>query len=100
MLIIKLRLLGFFLFAFLLKWQPWRLKLQVPLFIMFAIPIAIFLDSIHAKKTVLFILSFSTAYCLILSLYNPNRPLIKNAKQAKLTTRFEKYFEPSQLIGV
>ncbi len=85
-------LLGFFLFAFLLKWQPWHIRLQVPLFIMFAIPIAIFLDSSLSNKTVLFILSLSIAYCLILSLYNPNRPLIKNYKQAKLTTRFEKYF--------
>ncbi len=85
-------LISFILFSFLLKWQPWHIRLQVPLFLMFAIPIAIFLDKIKSTKIVISVVIISTIYCLILSLVNPNRPLLKNTKQTKLSTRFEKYF--------
>jgi 4-amino-4-deoxy-L-arabinose transferase-like glycosyltransferase len=85
-------LLAFCLFSFLLKWQPWHMRLQVPLFIMASIPIALFLDHFSLKKIVSPILGFAFFYCLLLAVYNPNRPIIKNTKQAKLVTRFEKYF--------
>ena len=85
-------LLAFCLFSFLLKWQPWHMRLQVPLFIMASIPIALFLDHFSLKKLVSPILGISVAYCLLLALLNPNRPIIKNTKQAKLVTRFDKYF--------
>ena len=85
-------LLTFCLFSFLLKWQPWHMRLQVPLFIMASIPIALFLDHFSLKKIVSPILCISVAYCLFLALLNPNRPIIKNTKQAKLVTRFDNYF--------
>ena len=85
-------LLAFCLFSFLLKWQPWHMRLQVPLFIMASIPIALFLDHFSLKKIVSPILGFAIFYCLLLALYNPNRPLLKNVKQAKLATRFDNYF--------
>lgn len=85
-------LLAFCLFSFLLKWQPWHMRLQVPLFIMASIPIALFLDHFSLKKIVSPILGFAIVYCLILAVLNPNRPLIKNTKQAKLVTRFDNYF--------
>ncbi len=85
-------LLAFCLFSFLLKWQPWHMRLQVPLFIMASIPIALFLDHFSLKKIVSPILGFAIVYCLILAVLNPNRPIIKNTKQAKLVTRFDNYF--------
>ena len=85
-------LFTFGLFVFILKWQPWHIRLQVPLFILFAIPISIFLENIKSTKIVASIIVISVFYCFILALVNPNRPLLKNAKQAKLNTRFEKYF--------
>jgi hypothetical protein len=85
-------LFSFGLFSFILKWQPWHMRLQVPLFILFAIPISLVLEKIKLEKITNSILIISTLYCFTLALINPNRPLIKNTKQAKLTTRFEKYF--------
>jgi len=85
-------LLMFCLFSFLLKWQPWHMRLQVPLFIMASIPIALFLDHFSLKKIVSPILGIAVVYCLILGVLNPNRPIIKNTKQAKLVTRFDNYF--------
>ena len=85
-------LLAFCLFSFLLKWQPWHMRLQVPVFIMASIPIAIFLDNFNLKKIASPILGFAVFYCLLLAVLNPNRPIIKNTKQAKLVTRFDNYF--------
>ena len=85
-------LVTFLFFTFILKWQPWHIRLQVPLFFLFAIPVSIVLEKIKLTKLTYSILAISIVYCFILALVNPNRPLIKNAKQAKLSTRFEKYF--------
>ncbi len=85
-------LFSFSLFSIILKWQPWHMRLQVPLFILFAIPISIVLEKIKLAKITSSILAISIIYCFILAFLNPNRPLIKNTKQAKLCTRFEKYF--------
>jgi 4-amino-4-deoxy-L-arabinose transferase-like glycosyltransferase len=85
-------LFTFGLFSLILKWQPWHMRLQVPLFILFAIPISIVLEKIKSTKITNSIIVTSIIYCLILAFLNPNRPLIKNTKQAKLNTRFERYF--------
>jgi hypothetical protein len=85
-------LFTFGLFSFILKWQPWHMRLQVPLFIIFAIPISIVLEKIKLAKITTSILAISIIYCFVLAILNPNRPLIKNTKQAKSSTRFEKYF--------
>lgn len=85
-------LFSFGLFSIILKWQPWHMRLQVPLFILFAIPISVVLEKIKLAKITSSILTISIFYCFILAFVNPNRPLIKNAKQAKLNTRFERYF--------
>lgn len=85
-------LFTFGLFSLILKWQPWHMRLQVPLFIFFAIPISIVLGNIKSTKFTNGILAISILYCFVLALVNPNRPLIKNTKQAKFSTRFEKYF--------
>jgi hypothetical protein len=68
------------------------MRLQVPLFILFAIPISVVLEKIKLAKITSSILTISIIYCFILALFNPNRPLLKNEKQATLMTRFEKYF--------
>jgi len=60
------------------------MRLQVPLFILFAIPISIVMDKIKSTKITNSIILISIIYCLILAFLNPNRPLIKNEKQAKL----------------
>jgi 4-amino-4-deoxy-L-arabinose transferase-like glycosyltransferase len=83
---------SFLIFSFILKWQPWHIRLLVPFFIMSCLPIAIFINELNLKKTTILIYIFSFSYVLLLALVNPNRPLIKNQKQAKLHTRFEKYF--------
>ena len=85
-------LFTFGLFSIILKWQPWHMRLQVPLFILFAIPISVVLEKIKLAKITSSILILSILYCFTLALVNPNRPLIKNQNQAKLSTRFEKYF--------
>ena len=85
-------LFTFGLFSLILKWQPWHMRLQVPLFILFAIPISLVLEKIKLAKITSNILAISIIYCFVLALLNPNRPLIKNTKQTKLSTRFEKYF--------
>ena len=85
-------LFTFGLFSLILKWQPWHMRLQVPLFILFAIPISLVLEKIKLAKITSNILAISIIYCFVLAILNPNRPLIKNTKQAKLSTRFEKYF--------
>ncbi len=85
-------LLAFCLFSFLLKWQPWHIRLQVPLFMMASITISLYLDNFSMKKLVSPILGFAVFYCLLLAVLNPNRPIIKNTKQAKLVTRFDNYF--------
>ena len=85
-------LFTFGLFSFILKWQPWHMRLQVPLFIQFAIPISLVLEKIKLAKITSSILAISIIYCFVLAFLNPNRSLIKNTKQAKLSTRFEKYF--------
>ena len=68
------------------------MRLQVPLFLLFAIPISVVLEKIKLAKITSSILILSILYCFTLALTNPNRPLIKNTKQVKLTTRFDKYF--------
>jgi 4-amino-4-deoxy-L-arabinose transferase-like glycosyltransferase len=85
-------LFTFFIFTFILKWQPWHMRLQVPLFMFMAIPTAIAINTINKEKISYAILGILSVYCLVLAIYNPNRPLLKNEKQEKLTTRFEKYF--------
>ena len=85
-------LVTFLFFTFILKWQPWHIRLQVPLFILFAIPVSIVLEKIKLTKLTYSILAISIVYCFILAFLNPNRPLIKNTKQAKLSTRYERYF--------
>ncbi len=85
-------LFTFFIFTFILKWQPWHMRLQVPLFMLMAIPTAMMISRLNKEKISYAILGILTVYCLVLAVYNPNRPLLKNEKQAKLKTRFEKYF--------
>ncbi len=85
-------LFTFFVFTIILKWQPWHMRLQVPLFMFIAIPTAIAINTLKKEKIRYAILGILTFYCLVLAIYNPNRPLLKNEKQAKLKTRFEKYF--------
>ncbi len=85
-------LFTFFIFTFILKWQPWHMRLQVPLFMFMAIPTAMMISRLNKEKIRNSILGILTVYCLVLAIYNPNRPLFKNEKQAKLKTRFEKYF--------
>jgi hypothetical protein len=82
----------FFIFSFILKWQPWHLRLQVPLFMMMAIPCSIMLERFKFKKIISLYLVFVSLYCLLLMMLNPNRPFLKTAKQAKLVSRFEKFF--------
>ena len=85
-------LFTFFLFTFILKWQPWHMRLQIPLFMLMAIPTAMIISRLNKEKIRNSILGILTVYCLVLAIDNPNRPLLKNEKQAKLKTRFEKYF--------
>ena len=68
------------------------MRLQVPLFMLMAIPTAMMISTLNKEKIRYTILGFLTIYCLVLAVYNPNRPLFNNEKQAKLKTRFEKYF--------
>ncbi|MFN5443947.1 MAG: ArnT family glycosyltransferase [Crocinitomicaceae bacterium] len=82
----------FFIFSIILKWQPWHIRLQVPLFMMMAIPCSMMLYQIKFKKIIGLYLISATLYCMLLMMLNPNRPFIKTDKQAKLVTRFEKYF--------
>jgi 4-amino-4-deoxy-L-arabinose transferase-like glycosyltransferase len=82
----------FFIFTFILKWQPWHIRLQVPLFILLAIPSAIILNSSKNDKIQLTTVFIAALYCLLLAFYNPNRPIIKNCKQRKIETRFDKFF--------
>lgn len=82
----------FLIFSFILKWQPWHIRLQVPLFMMMAIPFSMMLYQIKFKKIIGLYLVLATLYCILLMILNPNRPFIKTNKQAKLVTRFEKFF--------
>jgi 4-amino-4-deoxy-L-arabinose transferase-like glycosyltransferase len=82
----------FFIFSFILKWQPWHMRLQVPLFMMMAIPCSIMMEKFKFKKIIGLHLVLATLYCITLMILNPNRPIIKTAKQTKLVTRFEKFF--------
>ena len=82
----------FFIFSFILKWQPWHIRLQVPLFMMIAIPCSMMLEQFKLKKIIGLPLVLATLYCIALMMLNPNRPIIKTDKQAKLVTRFEKFF--------
>ena len=82
----------FFIFSFILKWQPWHIRLQVPLFMMMAIPCSMVLEQFKLKKIISLYLVLASIYCILIMILNPNRPFIKTAKQAKLVTRFEKFF--------
>jgi len=82
----------FFIFSFILKWQPWHIRLQVPLFMMLAIPCSMMLEQFKIKKLIVLTLVLATLYCITLMILNPNRPIIKSAKQTKLVSRFEKFF--------
>jgi hypothetical protein len=90
----------FFIFSFILKWQPWHIRLQVPLFMMMAIPCSMVLEQFKFKKIISLYLVLASIYCLLLMMLNPNRPIIKTNKQTKLVTRFEKFFiaMPSYLV--
>lgn len=82
----------FFIFSFILKWQPWHLRLQVPLFMMMAIPCSMMLEQFTLKKIISLYLVLVSIYCILLMMLNPNRPFLKTDKQAKLVTRFERFF--------
>jgi hypothetical protein len=82
----------FFIFSFILKWQPWYIRLQVPFFIMLSIPSSILINQFSTNKLILALLFVTSIYCIVLLLFNPNRPIITTKKQANLNTRFEKYF--------
>ena len=68
---------GFFLFAFLLKWQPWQTRLDLPWFVLSAPFIAYALSRYRQKY-------FSSIVCIILLfisiiityIANPNKPII------------------------
>lgn len=82
----------FFIFSFILKWQPWHIRLQVPLFMMIATPCSMMLEQFKFKKIINLYLVLASIYCLLLMMLNPNRPIIKTNKQGKLDTRFERFF--------
>jgi 4-amino-4-deoxy-L-arabinose transferase-like glycosyltransferase len=90
----------FFIFSFILKWQPWHLRLQVPLFMLMAIPCSMMLVQFKFKKIISSYLFLTSIYCILLMMLNPNRPFIKTNKQGKLDTRFERFFVamPSYLV--
>jgi hypothetical protein len=68
---------GYFIFAFLLKWQPWQTRLDLPAFFLMAPFVAYTLSSIKWKAVAvivsIFLLIISIA---ILFTYNPTKPIL------------------------
>ena len=84
-------IITFLIFSFILKWQPWHIRLQVPLFMMVSIPISIsFNKYISNTKITNVLLTISTIYTLGIIIFNPNRPFINTNKV--IQTRFDKMF--------
>jgi hypothetical protein len=70
---------SFFLFCFLLKWQPWHSRLHLPIFVIISPIVGIVLDTTWPRKAaryMLLILLLSTTPYL---LFNDLRPLIGDA---------------------
>lgn len=84
-------LVGFLLFCFVLRWQPWHSRLHLPIFVLFSPGVGIFISRIRFKW-------FSTIIILMVILasipwviLNPAKPLLSenNVFQA---TRASQYF--------
>jgi len=86
---------GFLLFCALLKWTPWNIRLQLPLFVL-ASPFvaAVLFKTLHEKVIV------TIAFALLLSalpwaLFNSTRPLVGD-QNIWNRTRLDQYFENRQ----
>jgi 4-amino-4-deoxy-L-arabinose transferase-like glycosyltransferase len=66
--------LAFFIFCYLLKWQPWNSRLHLPLFELMTIVSVVALQNFH--KFLRIVLEFSYALALVLIVFNVSRPLI------------------------
>ena len=89
-------LVEFLLFSFILKWQPWHTRLQMPIFLMIPFFIAYIIDfsfkSIELfPKKIIIPTSFIVSYSLLILLLNPTRPIISNSKVHLNDIRFKKY---------
>ena len=89
-------LVEFLLFSFILKWQPWHTRLQMPIFLMIPFFIAYIIDfsfksiELFPKKLII-PFSFIVGYSVLVLLLNPTRPIISNSKVNVNDVRFKKY---------
>lgn len=88
---------SFFLFCFLLKWQPWHSRLHLPIFVLFAPVVSIVLSTTWSRKiaqyTFLLLLLSSIPYLLL----NDLRPIIGEASILKIDRTSQYFAAKSQL---
>lgn len=88
---------SFFLFCFLLKWQPWHSRLHLPIFALFSPIVGIVLDTIWPRKisqyiSVVLLLS-SVPYLLL----NDLRPIVGETSILKVDRMSQYFAAKSQL---
>jgi hypothetical protein len=83
---------GFVLFAFLLKWQPWHSRLQLPFFVLSAAFTAVVLHKAFPYWLVSLLVVVLTVSSLIYLLGNPSRPLL-GANSVLSRDRRSQYFK-------
>ncbi len=98
---------GFFLFCFLLKWQPWNSRLHLPIFILFSPFVGVVLSKFSNYRIANCIAIFIILSALPWILFNSSRPLlfsmdrqayvengkvVFSSKNLWNTSRIEQYF--------
>jgi Dolichyl-phosphate-mannose-protein mannosyltransferase len=85
-------LTGFVLFAFLLKWQPWGSRLQLPFFVLSAVPCAVAAYYLpHPEKWSRYLVLLLFIASLQWLLANKQRPLLGSGN-VLFTPRMDQYF--------
>lgn len=84
---------GYFLFSFILKWQPWHSRLHLPFFILATPPLAIFLSTQIKFTRVMIFLSIILCSLPYL-LFNPWKPIlgVKNIFNYQGDIRYIPYY--------
>jgi hypothetical protein len=86
-----------FLFAFVLKWQPWHSRLHLALFVLWAPFIATVFSNLHKQEIAKIVAMLLLLAALPAVIENRSRPLIKR-RSIFSTGRFEQYFASAPAI--
>ncbi len=103
-------ILSIILFSWLLKWQPWGSRLQLPIFVLGAPLVGYYFDKVNQSRVINFVITVSLIlYCIpfvflnstrsLIPLFNSESPLRSNQVKRFFSDRPKLYAEYSEIIG-